>query len=78
MRKLATAALSFSAAVYAANYIIPVEWLLIPALLMAAIGATLFVVDKNRLLRPVIILLFCALGFVSFYLHYNSTVAKVT
>ena len=78
MRKLATAALSFSAAVYAANYIVPVEWLLIPALLMAAIGATLFVVDKRRLLRPSVILLFCALGFVSFYLHYNSTVAKAS
>jgi len=76
MRKLATAAVSFSAAVYAANYIVPFEWLLIPALVMAVTGAALFVVGKNRFLRVSIILLFFSLGFIFFYLHSNSTVTK--
>jgi len=76
MRKLATAALSFSAAVFAANYIVPVEWLLVSALLAALFGAALFAVGRKRFQRAVIILLFFALGFSGFYFHYNSTVAK--
>ena len=56
MRKLATAALAFSAAVFLANYALPVDWLLVPAVLSAVLGALLAlfhrpstnVPDRNR------------------------------
>ena len=39
MRKLATAALAFSAAVFLAYYLIPAGWLIVPAVLSAVLGA---------------------------------------
>ena len=41
MRKLATAAISFSLAVFAANYILPAKWLVTAAVFAAVIGAML-------------------------------------
>ena len=39
MRKLATAALAFSAAVFLANYILPSGWLIVPRFLSAVLSA---------------------------------------
>lgn len=76
MRKLATAAISFSAAVFAANYIVPFEWLIIPAIIIAAVGATLFIASKNTLRLTAAALIFFAMGLVCFYLHSNATTQR--
>jgi hypothetical protein len=41
MRKLATAALAFSAAIFLANYVLPRGWLIVTAIVLAALGAML-------------------------------------
>ena len=47
MRKLATAALSFSAAIFLANYVFPTGWLILPAVLSAVLGAILALLRRN-------------------------------
>lgn len=71
MRKLATAALSFSAAVFAANYILPVGWLIVPAVLSAVLGAALTALRRKWLRGVVIALLAFALGLLDFYVQYQ-------
>ena len=70
MRKLATAALSFSAAVFLANYILPAGWLIVPAVLSAVLGAALALFHRKWLRPAVIALLFFSLGLME-YAVYN-------
>ena len=69
MRVLAIAALSFSAAVFLAQYLLPFSWLPAAALLLAAAGALLF--SRRRLWLRGFALMLCgaALGLGCFWLH---------
>lgn len=76
MRKLATAALAFSAAVFLANYILPAPGLLIIAALSAAFGAALLFL-RRKWLRPIVIaLLFFALGLLEYSVYCHLTVDR--
>lgn len=75
MRKLATAALSFSAAVFLANYILPAGWLIVPAVLSAVLGAALALFHRKWLRPAVIALLFFSLGLME-YAVYNRLTAE--
>ncbi len=70
MRKLATAALSFAAAIFAANYILPVGWLIVPAVLTAVLGAALAASRRRWLRGAVIALLAFSLGLMNYYVQY--------
>ena len=74
MRTLAIAGLSYAAAVLAAVYWLPLAWLPVGALLLAALGALLFA-RRRRWLRGFALSL-CAVGFGLgfFYLHSLLTV----
>ena len=73
MRRLATGAIAFSAAVFAANYVLPLGSLLICAAVMAALGA-LLLLSRRRWLRGVEIAMFAAaLGLTVFALHARRT-----
>ena len=76
MRKLATAALSFSAAIFAANYILPTEWLSVPAVLLAVLGAALAAMHRKWLRATVIALLFFAMGLLHYQVYCRCTVQK--
>lgn len=74
MRKLAIAALSFSAAIFAACYIIPVKDLPFLSLLFIAAGVFL-IFKKRKWLRAFIISAFAlSIGCGWFYIKYNRTV----
>ena len=76
MRKLATASLAFSAAIFAANYILPTGWLILPAVIAAVLGAALALL-REKWLRPVVIaLVFFALGLLDYAMYYRCTVEK--
>ena len=49
MRKLATAALAFSAAVFLANYVLPIDRLVLPAVLLMSLGALLALLRRRWL-----------------------------
>ena len=70
MRTLAIAALSYTAAVFAAVYVLPLAWLPAAALLFAVLGALLFL--RRRIWLRGFALMFCALGF-GFALFYGFT-----
>ena len=74
MRKLATGALAFSAAIFLANYAIPNDWLIIPAVLSAVLGTVLALL-RRKWLRPAVLALVCfALGLTE-YAVYNRLTA---
>ena len=73
VRKLATGCLAFSAAVFAANYILPVGLLPLLALPLAAFGAGLLVMRRKWLRSIIISLIAFALGLSCFYIHYQRT-----
>lgn len=76
MRKLATAAFSFSLAIFASNYIFDRVPALYAALFCAVAGACLLAC-RLRSLRGAIIAVFAAsLGFFVFSAHYDLTVEK--
>ena len=77
MRKLAMAALSFAAAVFAANYILPVSWLPLCAALLAVTGTALLFMRRKWLRGIIITLLGCAFGLSCFYIHYRRTTLPV-
>lgn len=66
MRKLATAALGFSAAIFLASYILPAGWLIAAALLAALIGAALLLARRKWLRPAAVALLFFALGLLEY------------
>ena len=76
MRKLANAAFAFSAAIFAANYILPFDWLLIPAVAAGVLGAALALLQRKWLRPLVMALIFVSLGLLYFYLYAQSTTIK--
>ncbi len=76
MRKLATAAISFSAAVFSANYIVSVEYIPFIATILTAVGIGVLLLRRRGLKRIAIVLISSALGFACFFVHYQNTVVK--
>ncbi|MBQ3703005.1 MAG: DNA internalization-related competence protein ComEC/Rec2 [Oscillospiraceae bacterium] len=76
MRKLATAALAFSAAIFLANYILPESWLIVPAVLSAVLGAFLALTRRKWLRPAVIALLFFSLGLMEYAIYERLTVKR--
>ena len=76
MRKLAIAALSFSAAIFAANYIFSRDTALYAALICALAGAAVLGVRLKSLKGIVISFFAAAIGFAVFALHYDLTVSR--
>ena len=76
MRKLATAALAFSAAVFLANYALEVDWLLVPAVLSAVLGALLALFHRRWLTPAVIALVFFSLGLLQYRLYAGRTLER--
>lgn len=76
MRKLATAALSFSAAIFLANYVFPTGWLILPAVLSAVLGAILALLRRNWLRPAAVALLFFALGLTEYDVYCRCTVGE--
>lgn len=70
MRKLATVAVSFSAAIFLANYIIPAKLTPFAAVICAALGVCALIRRNKRL---ILCLLSLALGFGWFFVHYERT-----
>ena len=76
MRKLATAALAFSAAVFLANFIMPASWLAVGATICALMSASL-ALSRRKWLRPaVIVLLFFAIGLLEYHLYTRLTLDR--
>ncbi len=76
MRKLAIAAFSFSAAIFASNYIFSRELALYAALFCALAGAAVLGI-RLKCLRGIVISAFAAaIGFAVFAAHYDLTVEK--
>lgn len=73
MRKLAIAALSFSAAIFAANYVLSIKLCLILAALFLIAGASLVLLRKKRLRIVVLCLFSLFAGLGCFGLHYLFT-----
>lgn len=73
MRKLAIAALSFSAAIFAANYVLSIKLCLILAALFLIVGASLVLLRKKRLRIVVLCLFSLFAGLGCFGLHYLFT-----
>ena len=76
MRKLTIAAFSFSAAIFAANYIFSRDTALYAALVCALAGAAVLGVRLKSLKGVVIAFFAAAIGFAVFALHYDLTVSK--
>ena len=74
MRKLATAATAFCAAIFAANYILPIGRLTTLAVIAAVLGAALAASRKMRLRQAALALVFLALGLF-YYSAYNERTA---
>ncbi|MBQ3050218.1 MAG: ComEC/Rec2 family competence protein, partial [Oscillospiraceae bacterium] len=73
MRKLARAAIAFSAAVFAANYILSPEYIFALASVLLFLGIMLCLL-RAKGLRPIaVILIFFALGLFCFRIHYQNT-----
>ena len=69
MRKLACGALSVSAAIFAANYILPHGWLPALAAALAILGLGLVLLKRKWLLGFEIAFISAALGLSLFYAH---------
>ncbi len=76
MRKLATASLSFSAAVFLAAYILPGTWLLPVALIFALLGLSIALMRRKWLRPAVVALSFFALGLAEYALYSRATLAQ--
>ena len=76
MRKLAAAALAFSAAVFAANYILPTAWPPVFAIALAVGGAVLTAFHRKWLRGFVIVSIAAAVGFGLFFIHAQRTTVK--
>lgn len=76
MRILARAALAFSAAIFAANYLLPLSWLLYAAAASAVLSAGLLLPRRKWLRGPSLSILFFGLGLACFQWNWAQTVAK--
>lgn len=73
MRKLAVGALSFSAAIFAANYILPLAWNLPMAAIFAVCGIFLLFLKRRWLLIFEIGLISTAFALIFFVVHWHGT-----
>ena len=69
VRKLATVCLAFSAAIFAANYILPVSWLSFSAAVLVVLGGGLLAMRRKWLRGIIISLVAFGLGLLCFYAH---------
>ena len=76
MRILARAAMAYSAAIFAANYLLPQSWLLYAALLSALMAAGLMLLQRKWLRGLSLCLVFFALGLTYFQCHHARTDAR--
>ena len=76
MRILARTAIAFSAAIFAANYLLPQSWLLYAAVLSALMAAGLMLPGRKWLRGLSLCLVFFSLGLIYFQCHYTRTVAR--
>ena len=76
MRWLATAALSFSAAIFLAYICIPTGWLIVPAVGSAVLAAVLALLRRKWLRPMVLALIFFALGLAEYAVYARCTVEK--
>ena len=76
MRKLATAALAFSAAIFLANYVLPRGWLLVMALVFAVLGAMLAMLRAKWLKPTVVALCFLAAGLLEYEVYCRLTIDR--
>lgn len=77
MRVLARAALAFSAAIFAAHYLLPLSWLLYAALLSALLSAGLLLPRRRWLRGLALCLMFFGLGLGYYHWHYTRTIAEI-
>ncbi|NCB73861.1 MAG: ComEC/Rec2 family competence protein [Clostridia bacterium] len=70
MRKLATAALAFSASVFLAHYLVPPEYLLLCAALCALLSFSAILLKNEARTRALLILLAAAVGFMASFVSY--------
>ena len=76
MRKLATAATAFCAAIFAANYILPLGRLITIAVIAAVLGAALAASRMPRLRQAALALVFLTLGLVYYSAYSERTAAQ--
>ena len=76
MRILARAAIAFSAAIFAACYLLPQSWLQYTAVLSALMAAGLMLPRRKWLRGLSLCLVFFGLGLAYYQCHYAGTVAK--
>ena len=76
MRILARAAIAYSAAIFAANYLLPLPWLLYVALLSALVAAGLMLPGRKWLRGLSLCLVFFSLGLTQFQCYHARTVAR--
>ena len=76
MRVLARAAFAFSAAIFAANYLLPLPWLLYGAVLAALLSAGLLLLRRKWLQGISVCLLFFGIGLVYFQWNHARTVSR--
>lgn len=75
MRVLARAAMAFSAAIFAANYLLPLSWLLYGAVFAALLSAGLLLPRRKWLRGISLCLLFFGIGLVYFQWNHSRTVS---
>lgn len=75
-RKLALAALGFSTAVFAANYIFSREKLIYPAVVAAIIAVILAMTRRRWLKAALIFSMAFSLGTLYYQFHYDMTVGR--
>ena len=76
MRILARAAIAYSAAIFAANYLLPLPWLLYGAVLSALLAAGLMLPGRKWLRGLSLCLVFFSLGLTYFQCYHARTAAR--
>ncbi len=71
MRKLATAAIAFSACVFISHYLVPPEYYLLCAALCALLSLTAIALKNEARTRTLLILLAAGVGFLASFVSYN-------
>jgi len=69
MRKLATAAFSFSAAIFLSRYALPYDWLLVCCAIIAVVSIAGLFLRGHARIRAIIILIALAVGFLWSYIY---------
>lgn len=74
IRRLAWAALSFSAAIFLAHFLVPAPYLLLCAALCAALSLTALAFHGKNRQRALLLCLFLALGFARYWLQWTCVI----